>query len=104
MKTLLVVSCLLVTSVAFGQSGSSAAILDNQPHIISVPSHSETASPRPMGQSQNLLGTTGYASARGERPLWEVVPKKVEVPLGDIARDLRKEKAATKKATLVREN
>lgn len=104
MKTLLVVSCLLFTTAAFGQAAAGAYTLDSQPRAISVQSHPLTATAQPMGTSQNLLGTSGYTSARGERPLWEVAVKRVEVPLGDIARDLRKEKAAAKKATIVRED
>ena len=104
MKILLVVSCLLLTTAAFGQAAAGAYVMDNQARMVAVPSHPETASAQPMGASLNLLGSTGYASAHGERPLWEVATKKPEVPLGDIARTLRKEKEATKRATLVREN
>jgi len=104
MKILLVISCLLITTAAFGQAAAGAYVMDNQARMVAVPSHPETASAQPMGASQNLLGSTGYSSAHGERPLWEVATKKPEVPLGDIARTLRKEKEATKRATLVREN
>jgi hypothetical protein len=98
MKILLVISCLLITTAAFGQAAAGAYVMDNQARMVAVPSHPETASAQPMGASQNLLGS------HGERPLWEVATKKPEVPLGDIARTLRKEKEATKRATLVREN
>ena len=104
MKTLLVVSCLLLTTAAFGQASAAVSTFSNEAHSISVPSHPQIASAQGMSTTQNLLGTAGYASAHGERPLWEVATKKVEVPLGDIARDLRKEKSAAKKAVLVREN
>jgi hypothetical protein len=104
MKTLFVISFLLATTAAFGQSAAGVTTLDNEAHPLMVQMHPQTASAQPLGVSRNLLGTSGYSSARGERPLWEVVSEKTEVPLGDIARNLRKERYAAKKATWIREN
>lgn len=103
MKTLVVVIC-LVTASAFAQSGSGAVVLNSEPQPITVSSHPRSASTQSLASTQNLLGSAGYASARGERPLWEVVTPRVEVPLGDIARNLKKEKAEVKKAAVVHEN
>jgi hypothetical protein len=52
----------------------------------------------------NLLGNSSYVYARGERPLWEVGPKPVEVSLGEIARNLRKQHEFAKKAEKCFEN
>jgi hypothetical protein len=57
-----------------------------------------------MLSEQSLLGTSTYVTAHGERPLWEFAPKVVEVPLGDIARTLRKERQIAKKSAAVFEN
>ena len=42
--------------------------------------------------------------AQGEMPLWEAVPERREIPLGDAARELKKEHANVKKARKVWEN
>jgi hypothetical protein len=57
-----------------------------------------------MAPTQDLLGRFAYVYARGERPLWEVAPVSQAVPLGDVARMLRKEHATAKKADVVWEN
>ena len=104
MKTLFVISFLLATTAAFGQSAAGVSTFDNEAHPLMVQTHPQTATAQPLGASRNLLGTNTYSSARGERPLWEVTTAKAEVPLGDIARNLRKEKFAAKKATWIHEN
>ncbi len=104
MKTTLFVLFLLLTSAAFGQSAGVGWALDSQPQVVHVPSHPQTAAPQPMAAELNLLGNTNYASAHGERPLWEVGAKPVEVSLGEIARNLRKQHDVAKKADKCFEN
>jgi hypothetical protein len=53
------------------------------------------------GTEQNLLITSAYTYARGVRPLWEFAPASMEVPLGDMARLLKKEHASAKKSETV---
>ena len=55
-----------------------------------------------MALEQNLLENASYSYARGERPLWEVQPLAHQVPLGDIARALKKEHETAKKADFIR--
>jgi hypothetical protein len=58
-----------------------------------------------MGRQRSLLGSSGYSSAKGERPLWEFAPPpRPVVPLADTARALRKQHELAKKAVFVREN
>jgi len=102
MKTTLFVLFLVMTTAAFGQNVGTA--WDNQPVVVQVPSHPQTAAPQPMAVELNLLGNTNYASAHGERPLWEVGAKPVEVSLGEIARNLRKQHDVAKKADKCFEN
>ncbi len=105
MKTLLFVLFVLCTTAALGQSTVGASVLSNQPQVLSVPSHPEHASQRSMAEAQSLLGNAGYFHALGTRPLWEVAPKpQVPMPLGDVARILRKEHETAKKANVVVEN
>jgi hypothetical protein len=101
MKTGLLALCFLCGTAAFGQSAGGTA-LSNDVQVLEFPSHAVRAAAQPMAQEQNLLGQTGYFYAQGERPLWEVQPLSQSVPLGDIARMLKKEHATAKKADIVR--
>jgi hypothetical protein len=56
-----------------------------------------------MGSWQNLRERSKLQYARGERPVWEFLPEKQEMPLGDVARMFREEHATAKKATHVLE-
>jgi hypothetical protein len=106
MKTILFVSCFLCATVAVGQVVSGVSVLSNQPQMVQFTSNSQRASEQPMGLGQNLLGGSSgnsWARAQGERPLWEVAPPAPPaVPLGDVARMLKKEHATAKKAQFVR--
>jgi len=104
MKTTLFVLVLLAAATAFGQAAGGTFVLSSEPQPIKVPSHQQTAAQHPLGNELNLLGTTQYASARGERPLWEVGAKPVEVSLGEVARRLRKEHETVKRAEKCFEN
>jgi len=105
MKTTLLTLCvLLCATAALGQAASGVAILSNQPQMVQFQSNSQHASQQSMAPTQDLLGRFAYVYARGERPLWEVAPVSQAVPLGDVARMLRKEHATAKKADVVWEN
>ena len=108
MKTAIFLFCVVCTTGSFGQNvvGGSAAqsTISSQPQPIQMVSHPEHATLQPLAAEQNLLGNSTYSYARGERPLWEVAPVKIVAPLGDTARNLRKEHAVAKKATKVFED
>lgn len=58
----------------------------------------------PMASEHPLVGGGAYTVAHGERPLWEFGPVSgPERPLGDVARDLRKEKQTSRKAEIILE-
>ncbi|MGB9073845.1 MAG: hypothetical protein WCC22_14495 [Terriglobales bacterium] len=103
MKTLFVLLCLLLTTAAFGQAIGYASVVSNQPVVIQIPSHPLHAAREPMAQEQSLIAGPAYISAQGERPLWEVARIPDTMPLGDVARLLRKQHATAKKATIVLE-
>jgi hypothetical protein len=98
MKAALLVFCILFATAAFGQSGMGAAALSAEPQVIQMCSHPQHAAQRPMATEQTLLESSQYTHAQGIRPLWEVGALSAEVPLGDIARVLRKERETGKKA------
>ncbi len=105
MKLTLLAICLFCTAAAFGQAVAGAgAVLQSQPQVYYIPSHPEHASHQAMAEEQSLIAGSNYTYAQGERPLWEVASKKVELPLGDVARMLRQEHATAKKAKKVVEN
>jgi hypothetical protein len=99
---------LACATAAFGQSvagGSTGlAAVSSEPQPIQMMTHPQHAAEKPMASEQSLLGNSTYSYARGERPLWEVAPVVKVTPLGDTARDLRREHLATKKASKVFEN
>jgi hypothetical protein len=71
--------------------------------VLQLPSHAKHATWQAMGSWQNLLERSKLQYARGERPVWEFLPEKQEMPLGDVARMFREEHATAKKATHVLE-
>jgi hypothetical protein len=104
MRTTLFVLCMLCATAMLGQSVSTASALSSQTQQIQIPSHPEHASAQALGQVQDLRERSSFAYGQGERPLWEFAPRSEPVPLGTVARDLRKEHATAKKAQTVWEN
>ncbi len=103
MKTLLLLVCVLAATAAFAQAASA---ISSEVSPMYIPDHPQHASQHEMAGEQSILGTSCNPSAHGERPLWEFATIRVERPLGDIARELRKQRdlIATKKAGSVMEN
>lgn len=103
MKSIIFALCFLCTTVAFGQVGASVSARSQPITFESNPQH---AMWQPMAETQTLFDSTSatYTYGQGERPLWEVAEKKVEVPLGDSARALRKEHEVVPKAAKVWSN
>ena len=102
MKITLFALCFLCATAALGQSVGGTS-LSSQVQVFQMPSHTEHASQHPLAEEQSLLEHSNYIYAQGERPLWEVQPASPRpIPLGDIARLLRKEHATAKKADIVR--
>jgi len=68
---------------------------------FTVTGHIQRAGQTPMASTQYLIGHFSTMSAKGERPLWEFMTSPVEVPLGDVARQIKKEHEGAKKAAFV---
>jgi hypothetical protein len=103
MKTLVVMLGFLAGSAAMAQIGG--GVLSSEPTVIGFNSHNAHASQQGMGELQAVMERGAPLIAQGERPVWEVAPPKpTAVPLGDIARMLKKERLAAKKAATVWEN
>ncbi len=104
MKKILFAICFFGATAAFGQSGSNAAQVSNEPVITQFTSHTQFASQQPMGLEKSLFETSSFTAARGERPLWEFPTASMTTPLGDSARALKKEHQEAKKADIVWSN
>ena len=103
LKVLLLSGCVFGAALAFGQAGVVSTI-SSQPVVFRTPSHPQHASGKSMAGQQSLLGQGGYTSGRGERPLWEVAPAPQYTPLGDLARNAKKDHEPSKHASVVWEN
>jgi hypothetical protein len=104
MKTTLFLLCFLSATLSFGQNSVAITPFVNEPQMVSFFSHPNHAMQQNMSQEQNLLERSNVVYAQGERPLWEVAPKSYTTPLGDVARALRKEHEAVKKADIIWQN
>lgn len=102
MKTTVLMICLLFcASLAVGQSAVGVSVLSSQPIPLQVYTNPKHASHQPMAEEQSLLQPSAYTHAQGQRPLWEVAKFPDSIPLGDIARALREERAGAKKSEVV---
>lgn len=111
MRTALLMLCLFSAALAFGQATAGASAFSSQPVVLQFPSHPEHASQTPLAQRESLLENATLIYERGEKSLrdipliastlsfYNVGAALPEVPLGDVARAVRKRRdAAAKKA------
>jgi hypothetical protein len=102
MKITLFALCFFCAASALGQSAGGSVGSASMSSSIQMTSHPQHAAQAPMALEESLFDHSGYFIVEGERPLWEVQPLSPKVPLGDIARALRKEHDTAKKAEFVR--
>lgn len=107
MKIKLLVLCFFVAisaTAAFSQSNGT--VLSSEINSgITFTSHQMRASQQPATLEQSLLTNSANISGHGERPLWEFAQPKEEKPLGDVAREYRRERAENqKKPVFVHQN
>ena len=98
--------CVFCAAGAFGQVNMSSA---NSAPVegFQMPDHPQFASRLGMGLERDLLEGSQIISAMGEMPLWEameLMPAPYVTPLGDSAREIRKEHALAAKAVIVWNN
>ncbi len=105
MKTLALVLCLFASTSLLAQASAGTGALSADPVVIQFTGHPTRALQQGMADHQDIMESSTPTMERGSRPLWEVAPRPVAaVPLGDIARMLKKEKLTVRKATKVWEN
>jgi hypothetical protein len=97
MKTLLFAFCFLCSTGALAQN-----LLDATAHKLEMTEHPLRASQHTMAGEQTLLGQNSpFTFGQGERPLWEFTSNAPVEPLGDLAREIKKEHEAVKKSESV---
>ena len=101
MKKTLLVICLLSATAAFGQYYGGS--MNSQPQFYEPPSHPAHASYAPLAQETNIITGNNFTYAQGERPASDF-PQQAAVPLGDAARELKKQHETVKRARFVWEN
>ncbi len=99
MKTTLIVLFLFVAAAAFGQASSPSM------SPLEFGDHSSHAGTSALATPTQILGGNGVYIEHGEVPLADIpLPKVHETPLGDVAREARKEHLTAKKAQKVWES
>jgi len=98
MKTTLFALFLFCAAAAFGQSYPSM-------NPLQFGDHSYHASPQSLAGPTDILGGSSVVIGHGEVPLADIpMPKIHETPLGDVARQARKDHLTAKKAQVVWES
>jgi hypothetical protein len=69
--------------------------------MLVMPEHPQHASQTPLAEEQDLRERSTYIYAQGERPAWEFMPAPPFVPIAGLARTVRAEHAAAKKAVVI---
>ena len=94
------VVCAFCGTGAMAQIGGSVMSAPTTSPLV-IQGHVQRASQTALASSQNLIGHFSSSVSKGERPLWEVMPAPApEVPLGDMARIIRKDHETAKKASV----
>ena len=101
MKIAVLILCFFCATLAFGQAGVGAGVMNAEPQPIQFYNHPAHASHKAMATEETLLQPSAYLSAKGVRPLWEVAKLPDTSPLGDIARALREEHDIVKKSEVI---
>jgi hypothetical protein len=86
---------------AAGANAQVSGSISSQAQPWTISGNPQHATQTDMATPYSLMERSGTVSAHGERPLWEFAIEAPVVPLGDSARELRKEHAAAKKAAKV---
>jgi hypothetical protein len=100
MKKTLFVFCLLSTAAAFGQYGLGAGVMNNQAQSYQFQTSPRHASYAPMSEEKSVLPSTTFFSAQGDRRPSDFAQPEA-MPLGTIARELKRQHAELKKSRVV---
>lgn len=100
-KLFFLVVLLLSTSAAFGQYVANH--IDSQVQVYNIPDHPAHASYAHISDGSSIVGGGAVSFGQGERPFSDF-PQAAPVPLGDSARELKKQHARLKKARVIWEN
>ncbi|MGD0825653.1 MAG: hypothetical protein ABR908_13780 [Terriglobales bacterium] len=93
MKKIMFLLCVLSCTAAFAQSSPYGASRSSQPQVYEIQGNPAHASYAPLANEQSILASASYTTAQGERRASDF-PQPEPAPLGDIARELKKQHAA----------
>jgi len=85
MKKILFVLCLALTTVAVAQNNVGGNSLNSQVQSYSFSSHPQHAAYAPMSQEQNILASSSYSSASGDRPASDFPSRKAFLSVSPLA-------------------
>ena len=101
---LLVAGCVLCTGSAAAQN-LAIHTANGEPQMLNMEyDHGQRAMQTGLAQEQDIRERSEITYAHGERPLWEFIHITPSRPLGDVARDIRQERATGKKAVVTWNN
>ena len=102
MKTCLLLFVVMIAgAIAASAQNIGPSASNTRPQMIVLEDNPQHASQVDLAPEHDLLERGGSHSAHGDRPLWEFMPEPVVTPLGDIARDYRKQHESVTKAVLI---
>jgi hypothetical protein len=103
MKSILFAILLASSTGAMAQAYGN--VLSNQVQMFTVPDNPQHAHNHTMAQEQNLRGDESpYTYAKGELPLSDFAKTSGVLSLGETARNVRKQHAMARRATIVMSN
>jgi len=100
MKKILFVFCLLSTAAAFGQYTLGSGAANNQAQSYQFQSHPSHADYAPLSAERSVLPSTTFFSAQGDRRASDFAQPEA-MPLGTVARELKRQHAELKKSRVV---
>jgi hypothetical protein len=100
MKKILFVFFLLSTAAAFGQYSLGSGAANNQAQSYQFQNHPSHADYAPLSAERSVLPSTTFYSAQGERRASDFAQPEA-MPLGTIARELKRQHAELKKSRVV---
>jgi len=100
MKKIVFLLCILSTTAAFAQYSINGSSRNSQPQVYEFQGNPAHANYAPLATEQSILASASYTSAQGERRASDF-PQPEAAPLGDVARELKKQHAALLKKSKV---
>jgi hypothetical protein len=100
MKKIVFLLCVLSATASFAQYSLGGGSRSNQPQVYEFQSNPAHAGYAPLAAEQSILSANTYGLAQGERRASDF-PQPEAASLGDVARELKKQRASLLKKSHV---